>query len=77
LIYLDKKNGKKLVKQILKGRKGFRFAQIYFLACDLTKFSSIFFELGGYYFEVPTTSMVRNFQEQGYKFCDLGLRFSK
>mmetsp|Transcript_17075 Transcript_17075/g.16297 ORF Transcript_17075/g.16297 Transcript_17075/m.16297 type:complete len:223 (+) Transcript_17075:754-1422(+) len=75
LAYLDKKNGKKFMNKAASGNRGFKWFGTWYLKCDLEMFESVFIEIGGYYFEIPPSSFVRNFEEYGYKWCDYGFRW--
>eukprot|EP00349_Pseudokeronopsis_sp_Brazil_P003675 CAMPEP_0202958080 /NCGR_PEP_ID=MMETSP1396-20130829/2425_1 /ASSEMBLY_ACC=CAM_ASM_000872 /TAXON_ID= /ORGANISM="Pseudokeronopsis sp., Strain Brazil" /LENGTH=195 /DNA_ID=CAMNT_0049675921 /DNA_START=767 /DNA_END=1354 /DNA_ORIENTATION=- len=74
LIYMDSNSGKKFMKKAAKGNRGFKWFGNWYLNCDLTRFESVFIEIGGYFFEIPPTSFVRNFEDYGYKWCDIGFR---
>ncbi len=73
LAYMDKKNGKKVIKAMLKGITHFKIFGSYYVDCDTTQYESVFFLLGGYWIEIPPETYVLDF---GSKMCYLGFALS-
>lgn len=73
LAYVDKKTGRKLINGILSGIMHFKFAGQYYIPCGLTKYKSVYLNLGGYYLEIPPATYVSN---MGGSLCNLGFGLS-
>jgi len=69
LAYVDRNNGRKMIRKILKNTRSFGLFGHYYIDCDLTKYESVFFDIGGFYVEVPPSAYVLDF---GSRTCDFG-----
>jgi len=76
-MYFDRKNGRKMANKVIGGFRGFKWFGTYYLKCDKEKYESMFLELGDYFFEIPPSSILRDFSAYGYKWCDLGFRYEQ
>lgn len=59
-MYFDKWNGAKLIKKILRGGKWFKMGGTYWTDCTLSRYESIFLDIGGQFVEVPPSAYIRD-----------------